>query len=245
MTESHSARLYHLGAGPVSRSTLAEANAQRPRTRCSSGLLSHMVGQAQGATRRAAKEAVRLINSSPPLPAVADRRMGAFLASGCGAKAHVVYDPDADSRLYLAVTPARVNDITAAQAMPIEAGATYVFDLGLLRLCLVGAARRRPAAGSSRGSRRNTRRRVHARTAPWQAGGGAHPVRPHRPSAAASSQRADATRSRSRARGAGRIDTGKLLRILIQRSRRRAEGSPTCTSGAGRSSCSSAGSSRR
>jgi len=28
------------------------------------------------------------------------------------------------------VTPARVTDLTAAKAMPIEAGATYVFDLG-------------------------------------------------------------------------------------------------------------------
>jgi len=32
--------------------------------------------------------------------------------------------------IYAAVTPARINDITAAQTMPIEAGATYVFDLG-------------------------------------------------------------------------------------------------------------------
>jgi hypothetical protein len=28
------------------------------------------------------------------------------------------------------VTPSNVNDITAAKEMPIEAGATYVFDLG-------------------------------------------------------------------------------------------------------------------
>ena len=47
-----------------------------------------------------------------------------------GAKAPIVYDPDADCPLYRAVTAARVNDITAAKAMPIEPGATYVFDLG-------------------------------------------------------------------------------------------------------------------
>src|SRR5207249_10097848 len=47
-----------------------------------------------------------------------------------GAKVHVIYDPDADRPLYFAVSPANVNDITAAKAMPIEAGATYVFDLG-------------------------------------------------------------------------------------------------------------------
>src|SRR6185437_12701963 len=47
-----------------------------------------------------------------------------------GAKAHVVYDPDLGRPVYHAVTAANVNDITAAREMPIEAGATYVFDLG-------------------------------------------------------------------------------------------------------------------
>ena len=47
-----------------------------------------------------------------------------------GAKAHIVYDPNADRPVYFAVTPAKVNDITAAKAMPIEPGATYVYDLG-------------------------------------------------------------------------------------------------------------------
>jgi IS4 transposase len=47
-----------------------------------------------------------------------------------GAKAHVIYDPDLGRPVYHAVTAANVNDITAAKAMPIEAGATYVFDLG-------------------------------------------------------------------------------------------------------------------
>jgi len=43
---------------------------------------------------------------------------------------HVIYDPDADQPIYAAVSPRKVNDITAAKAMPIEPGATYVFDLG-------------------------------------------------------------------------------------------------------------------
>ena len=47
-----------------------------------------------------------------------------------GAKAHIIYDPHADRPVYFAVTPANVNDITAAKAMPIEPGATYVYDLG-------------------------------------------------------------------------------------------------------------------
>ena len=53
-----------------------------------------------------------------------------FSAGVCGAKAHIIYDPDADQPLYLMVTAANVNDITAAKQMPIEAGVTYVFDLG-------------------------------------------------------------------------------------------------------------------
>ena len=53
-----------------------------------------------------------------------------FSAQVCGAKVHVVYDPDAVQPIYAAFSTANVNDITAAQAMPIEPGATYVFDLG-------------------------------------------------------------------------------------------------------------------
>src|SRR5271166_5446718 len=47
-----------------------------------------------------------------------------------GAKLHIVYDCDAERPIDAAITPARLNDITAAQALPIAAGATYVFDLG-------------------------------------------------------------------------------------------------------------------
>ncbi len=53
-----------------------------------------------------------------------------FSAGVCGAKVHVIYDADADQPIYAAVSTAKVNDITAAQKMPIEPGATYVFDLG-------------------------------------------------------------------------------------------------------------------
>ncbi len=42
----------------------------------------------------------------------------------------MIYDADADRPIYAAVTAAKVNDITMAKQMPIEPGATYVFDLG-------------------------------------------------------------------------------------------------------------------
>ncbi len=127
--QSHAARLYHLGAREVSRSTLADANALRPQA-VFSGLFAHMVAMASRGVRRHAAEAVRLIDSTGLQLAGLAAEWARFSKGVCGAKAHIIYDPDAGIPLYLEITPAKVNDITAAQAMPIEPGATYVFDLG-------------------------------------------------------------------------------------------------------------------
>ncbi len=53
-----------------------------------------------------------------------------FSEKVCGAKLHIVYDPDADCPVYASISASKVNDITAAKTMPITPGATYVFDLG-------------------------------------------------------------------------------------------------------------------
>jgi Transposase DDE domain/Domain of unknown function (DUF4372) len=126
---SHSARFYHLGASEVSRSTLADANRLRSH-KVFSGLFDALAAQAGRGLRKASGEAVRLIDSTGVRLAGVAAEWARFSKGVCGAKAHIIYDPDAERPLYLAVTPARVNDITAAQAMPIEPGATYVFDLG-------------------------------------------------------------------------------------------------------------------
>jgi len=126
---SHAARLYHAGARPASRSTLADANARRPHA-VFSGLFAHMAGQAGRKVRRSVGEAVRLIDSTGLRLSGMASEWARFSTGVCGAKAHVIFDPDADRPLYLEITPARVNDISAAKAMPVEPGATYVFDLG-------------------------------------------------------------------------------------------------------------------
>jgi len=126
---SHSARLYHLGVREVSRSTLADANRQRPHE-VFSGLLAHMMGQFGRSVRRPVAEAVRLIDSTGVRLSDLAASWARFSKNVCGAKAHVIYDPDAQAPLYLDVTPARTNDILPAHAMPVEPGATYVFDLG-------------------------------------------------------------------------------------------------------------------
>lgn len=127
--ESHGARLYHLGACLAQRSTLAEANAYRP-SEVFAGLFAEMVGRVHRGLRRAVGESVYLIDSTSLPLTSRSAHWARFSAGVCGAKTHVIYDPDADQPIYAAVTMAKINDITAAQAMPIEAGATYVFDLG-------------------------------------------------------------------------------------------------------------------
>jgi hypothetical protein len=69
-----------------------------------------------------------------------------FSAGVCAAKAHVVYDLDADQPLCLMVTAANVYDIVAAKQMPIEPGATYVFDLGYYDYAWWGACMKPPVA---------------------------------------------------------------------------------------------------
>lgn len=126
---SHAGKLYHLGGCTISRSALSTANALRP-VGVFAGLLAALIAQLQNGYRRKIGDCVRLIDSTSVRLSSLSSHWATFSAGVCGAKAHIVYDPDADQPLYLMVTPGNVNDITAAKAMPIEPGATYVFDLG-------------------------------------------------------------------------------------------------------------------
>ena len=127
--KSHTGKLYHLGGCTISRSALSTVNASRP-VEVFAGLLSALMAQLQAGYRRKISDCVRLIDSTSVQLCGLSGDWATFSARVCGAKAHIIYDPDADQPLYLMVTPSNVNDITAAQEMPIEAGATYVFDLG-------------------------------------------------------------------------------------------------------------------
>lgn len=126
---SHETRLYHLGAAPVKRSTVSDANSDRP-WQVFAELATEMLKQANPGLRRASKDAVRLIDSTSVRLSSLSQDWATFSTDVFGAKVHVVYDPNADRPVYFAVTPANVNDITAAKAMPIEPGATYAYDLG-------------------------------------------------------------------------------------------------------------------
>jgi len=126
---SHASKLHHLGGYTVSRSALSTANASRP-VEVFGGLLSVLMSQLQRGYRRKIGDCVRLIDSTSVQLSSLSGNWATFSTGVCGAKAHIIFDPDTDQPLYLMVTPANVNDITAAKEMPIEPGATYVFDLG-------------------------------------------------------------------------------------------------------------------
>ena len=121
--------LYHVGTQLARRSTLADANAKRS---CAvfAGLFAAILGQMQAGQRRKFRETVRLIDATClPLSPLFDE-VKALNPSVAGTKLHVIYDPQADAPVYFDISPGNVNDITMAHAMPVEPGATYVFDRG-------------------------------------------------------------------------------------------------------------------
>ena len=126
---SQAARLYHLGAREIARSTFADANAHRPSA-VFEALFAALVAQAGRGLRRTLDGATYLIDSTSLRLNQHSADWARFSATVCGAKVHVIYDPNADQPVYSAFSTATVNDISAAHDMPIAAGATYVFDLG-------------------------------------------------------------------------------------------------------------------
>jgi Transposase DDE domain/Domain of unknown function (DUF4372) len=126
---SHATRLYHIGARPVSRSTLADANNKRP---CAVfiGVLTELMARCERSLGRKIADAVYLIDATGFRLSSLSADWAQFSSGVCGAKLHIVYNPDSARPACAEITPANVNDITVAKAMPIKPGATYVFDLG-------------------------------------------------------------------------------------------------------------------
>jgi transposase len=126
---SHSARLYHLGARELSRSTLADANAKRS---CAvfTELLSELMGGCERTLAGQVADAVYLVDSTGFRLNSLSGDWARFCSTVHGVKLHIVYNPDSGRPSFAELTPANVNDISVAKTMPIRPGATYVFDLG-------------------------------------------------------------------------------------------------------------------
>jgi putative transposase len=119
---------YHLNVDKLARATLSDANKRRP-VGVFADTFTMLSQMADRAMRRQGAQMIRLIDASPvPL----GKLCGWAKWNGRirGMKMHVAYDPDADRPHRVEVTPANVNDVEIGQKLPIEPGATYVFDKG-------------------------------------------------------------------------------------------------------------------
>lgn len=129
---SHGNLFYHLGLGAVRRSTLSDANAKRSAA-LFEDVFELLLGSLQGQLKRQmgqGTEVLRLLDATLlPLPRAHARWVKSWNGMRA-AKAQVVYDPVADTPVYCALSSARTNDVHGARALPLEPGATYVFDRG-------------------------------------------------------------------------------------------------------------------
>lgn len=124
-----STSFYHLNLRAPCRSTLSDANAHRPAA-VFREIAAALVVVAAGKLRREGEEIIRLLDASP-IP-IKDGRFTWAEASARtrGLKLHLSYDPRAGRVTWFDVTSAKVDDVVAGRAVPVEKGATLVQDKG-------------------------------------------------------------------------------------------------------------------
>jgi IS4 transposase len=119
---------YHLGGGPLVRSTVSDANRRRPVAIFAESF-SLVARQLDRPTRRDGAATVKLIDSTPiPLGKLCDWAKSNGRIRGL--KMHVVFDPQANRPSVLDITDANINDVQIGRTITIEPGASYVFDKG-------------------------------------------------------------------------------------------------------------------
>src|SRR5205823_3532417 len=126
---AQSAAFYHLNLRAPRRSTLSDANAQRPAA-VFRDIAAALVPVAAGALRQESDALIRLLDSTP---IALDGKRFAWAQANArtrGLKLHLLYDPRHRRPVWFAVTSAKVDDVVAGRAVPLEPGATYVFDKG-------------------------------------------------------------------------------------------------------------------
>jgi len=126
---AQSRSFYHLNLRAPCRSTLADANAERPAA-VFCDIAMGLIPIAAGALRQQSEALVRLLDATPiPLK---DKRFAWAEANARtrGLKLHLLHDPRQSRPVWFDVTSAKVDDVVAGRAVPLEPGATYVFDKG-------------------------------------------------------------------------------------------------------------------
>jgi len=129
---AHASQHYHLGTGPLKRTTLSDASARRnPAVFEATARL--LMGQASRAVRRQSQAGLLLLDSTSFT--LKGRGFDEWTQANRtrntqGVKLHLVYDPDQAVPVVEGITAANINDVTWATTLPLRRGATYVFDKG-------------------------------------------------------------------------------------------------------------------
>ncbi|WP_419833011.1 IS4 family transposase [Endozoicomonas atrinae] len=119
---------YHLGVERIKRSSLSDANNNRPSAIFMETFF-YLLGKVRGELpRKVEEEMVRLIDSTTIDMNLNQFEWASFRSTKAGIKLHTVYDPDADIPTYFEMTAAKINDRKAAHKLPIIPGAIYVVD---------------------------------------------------------------------------------------------------------------------
>jgi hypothetical protein len=127
----HANHHYHLGARPIKRATLADANKNRS-IRPFLDLTQSLITQVGRTVARDIRAGVYLLDATP----ITLRGKGfewtvaTKTKKGQGLKVHMELAAEVALPTYLKITPPNVNDITIGQEMPIREGVMYVFDKG-------------------------------------------------------------------------------------------------------------------
>ena len=123
---------YHLGSGDIKRSTLADANAKRS-CEVFGTLCKEMLQQTHRQIRKELKSLLYLIDSTP----ISLKGLGYdnwtlqnHSHRTHGLKVHIMTAPNAAAPVYAQITAPNINDIDEGKKIPLEKGATYVFDKG-------------------------------------------------------------------------------------------------------------------
>jgi hypothetical protein len=109
---------YHLGSGPIRRSTLSDANRRRPSA-IFAEVFAELSALAAGALAGEGRQVVRLIDATP-IPLSSLHKWAEWNGRTRGLKTHVTDDPEDDRPVHLEITAATVNDVLYRKRWQIE-----------------------------------------------------------------------------------------------------------------------------
>jgi IS4 transposase len=125
---SKRAHHYHLGTGVIRRSSLADANRDRPVAIFQETFFYLLEKVRSRIPTKDTAEMVRLIDSTTIDLNLNQFQWAEFRSTKAGIKLHTVYDPEAEVPVYFEMTTAKVNDRKALTKLPMMPGMTYVVD---------------------------------------------------------------------------------------------------------------------